>query len=45
VGFVGDEVGVVALTVAGDAEFWRRKGDWRPVSVKERGRMGVDYYH
>ena len=32
---MGDEpVGVVARTVgAGDAEFWRRKGDWRPESL------------
>lgn len=35
---VGELVGVAALTVAGEAEFWRRKGDWRPVSWKERGR-------
>lgn len=41
-GLVGEWVGVVARRVAGEAEFWRLKGDWRPES-KERGegRMGV----
>jgi hypothetical protein len=34
---VADGVGVVARTVAGDAEFWRRKGDCLLVSAKESG--------
>ena len=43
-GLTGDcAVGVVARTVAGEALFWRLKGDCRPES-KERGegRIGVD---
>ena len=41
---VGDGVGVVARTVAGDALFWRLKGDWRPESKESgEGRMGVDW--
>lgn len=39
---VGEDVGVAARTVAGEAEFCRLKGDCRPVSWKERGRTGVD---
>ena len=35
---VGEDDGVDWRIVAGEAEFWRRKGDWRPVSWKERGR-------
>lgn len=31
--FVGDEEGVAPRTVAGEALFWRRKGDWRPVAL------------
>ena len=30
-------VGVLARTVAGDALFWRLKGDWRPGESKESG--------
>lgn len=37
---VGEASGVAARTVAGEAEFWRRKGDCRPLSWKERGQMG-----
>ena len=35
---VGDRVGVVARTVAGEAEFFLAKGDCRPESLKESGR-------
>lgn len=39
---VGECVGVVARTVAGDALFWRRKGDCRAV-VESKGEMrGVE---
>lgn len=40
---VGDCDGVAPRAVAGDMEFWRRKGDWRPESLKtiEDGR-GAD---
>jgi len=35
---VGERVGVVARTVAGEAEFFLAKGDCLPESLKERGR-------
>lgn len=42
--FVGEAEGVVTrpFAVAGEAEFWRRKGDWRAVSWKERGRDMIE---
>jgi hypothetical protein len=45
-GFVGDCVGVVARTVAGEALFWRLKGDWRPESKESgEGRRGLAWRH
>ena len=43
--FVGDCVGVVAWTVAGEALFWRLKGDCRAEDESKdsgEGRRGLD---
>lgn len=33
--FVGDVLGIVPRAVAGDALFWRRKGDWRALGFSK----------